>query len=75
MFTWCSRLLERLVNVGAEAAADGDVVGGAGRLPTLVPQLFLSPPLRSSVGEPNLHMQKEPLLLGSPPCQFSVEQC
>lgn len=42
-----------LVHAGTEAAADGDVAGGVGLAP-LVPQLLLSPPLGSSVGEPNL---------------------
>lgn len=52
--TRCGGLRDGLVHAGAEAAADGDVAGGVVGLPALVPQLLLSPPLRSSVGEPHL---------------------
>lgn len=42
-------LRDGLVDAGAKAAADGDVTGGVVGLSALVPQLLLSPPLRSSV--------------------------
>lgn len=52
--TWRCGLRDGLVDAGVEAAADGDVVGGGAGLPPLVPQLLLTPPLRSPVGEPHL---------------------
>lgn len=47
--TRCSGLWDGLVDAGAKAAADGNVTGGVVGLPALVPQLLLSPPLRSSI--------------------------
>lgn len=47
--TWCCGLWDGLVDARVEAAADRDVTGGVAGLPALIPQLLLSPPLRSSV--------------------------
>lgn len=52
--TRCSGLWDGLVDAGAKAAADGNVTGGVVGLAALVPQLLLSPPLCSSVREPDL---------------------
>lgn len=49
VLTWCGGLRHGLVDAGAEAAANGDVTGGIAGLTTLVPELLLPPPLRSSV--------------------------
>lgn len=49
VLTRCGGLRHGLVDAGAETAADGDVTGGVAGLTTLVPQLLLPPPLRSSV--------------------------
>lgn len=49
VLTRCGGLRHGLVDAGAEAATDGDVTGGVAGLTTLVPQLLLPSPLRSSV--------------------------
>lgn len=48
VLTGCAGLRDLLVNAGAETAANWNVAGAAG-LSALVPQLFFSPPLCSSV--------------------------